>query len=604
VATIEVLSKDITNKIAAGEVVQRPASALKELVENAIDAGAESITVHVEDGGKKLVQVIDDGAGMAEEDLELAFERHSTSKISSAEDLDAIATLGFRGEALASIASVARVEARSRPPEEDVGHELIVHGGEVVKTEPVGMNAGTQISVKDLFFNTPARRKFLKGQRTEYRHVMENIKRFALGYPEIRFELYHNGKESLLLPPSTLKERIGEIFSPGYAKKVIPIDEEYRGISVFGYIGNLDLVRKSRGEQYLFLNDRYISDNLLNSAVYKGYQSLITRGEYPFFVLKLEMDPVGFDVNVHPAKMEVKFRDQWQVYNYLRNLVTRSFQDVLHTAGEFDRRGEDRTTQRGGELSQSDWTETIRPGQDPRFTPESPGPDQGESPRFRSGAAQMPATNLDEEDFRQRVDRFTRRRAGEEESIAEQVWQVHDLYILSQIKSGVVIIDQHAAHERILFEEALDAFEHQNVSSQQLLFPQVVEFSPDDFDMILELVPYLEKVGFELKEFGKNTLVVNATPSDLRGGDEATLLREILDEYKERRDKDNPAHHRLAASYACKAAIKAGDTLSHDEMRSLIHRLFRCNHPYHCPHGRPVIVNLTLDELHKRFERM
>jgi len=321
-------------------------------------------------------------------------------------------------------------------------------------------------------------------------------------------------------------------------------------------------------------------------------------------VLNLEMDPAEFDVNVHPTKMEVKFQDQWYVYNYLKNLVTRSFQDVLHTMGRFDRGRSEEKPERPRQFSQGDWTETIRPREEGDSSSDHQSADQSHASVSPSRGGQSPPQSLDEEDFRQRVDRFAQRQAGHDEDIAEQVWQVHDLYILSQIKSGMVIIDQHAAHERILFEEALEAFENQKVSSQQLLFPQVVEFSPDDFDLILDLLPYLEKVGFELNEFGKNTIVVNATPSDLRGGDEAKLLREILDEYKERRDRDNPAHHRLAASYACKAAIKAGDSLSQDEMRSLIHRLFRCRHPYHCPHGRPVIVNLTLEELHKRFERM
>jgi len=608
-SNIHLLSENITNKIAAGEVVQRPAAAVKELVENAIDAGASTVQVFVEDGGKKLIQVIDDGSGMIDEDLQMAFKRHATSKLATEDDLNAISTLGFRGEALASIAAVARVNAKSRSVDSEVGYAIQIHGGEIDEIEPTGMNVGTQIAVRDLFYNTPARRKFLKGRRSEFRQISETIKRFALGYPDLHIELYHDDKEVYLLQPSSLEERIGAIFSPTYVKKIIEIDEIYQGLGIFGYIGNLDLVRRSRGEQFLFLNNRYISDSLMNTAVYKGYQNMIERGEYPFFVLNLEVNPENVDVNVHPAKMEVKFRDQWHVYNTIRSAVERSFQDVLHMAGHFDREADSDIASQQSPAEQSDWTDTIRPQEAPKYDPQSPEPSQSRIPRFQPGQSRRtiePPTEEETEgeaDLQTRVDRFTQRQQTQQDSISERVWQVHKLYILSQIKSGLVIIDQHAAHERILFEEAMQAFESQSVAGQQLLFPQVVEFTPEDYDLMIDLVPYLDKIGFELKEFGKNTVVINATPSDLRGGDEAKLLRDILDDYKERRDKDNPAHYQLAATYSCKAAIKAGDPLSEDEMRTLIHQLFQCEHPYHCPHGRPVIVNLTLDELHKRFER-
>ena len=327
---IQILTENVSNKIAAGEVVQRPSAAVKELVENAIDAGASTVQVFVEDGGKKLIHVIDDGRGMGEGDLRLAFKRHATSKLAREEDLDAIKTLGFRGEALASIAAVSRVEAKSRHEESEVGYELRIQGGEMEEPEPTGMNVGTQIAIRDIFYNTPARRKFLKGRRSEFRQISETVKRFALGYPELQLELYHDDKEVYLLQPSSLKERIGAIFSPAYVKKIIEIDELYQGIGIFGYIGNLDLVRRSRGEQYLFLNNRYISDSLMNTAVYKGYQNLISRGEYPFFVLNLEIDYGDVDVNVHPTKMEVKFKNQWHVYNTLRNAVERSLQHIFY----------------------------------------------------------------------------------------------------------------------------------------------------------------------------------------------------------------------------------------------------------------------------------
>lgn len=600
-ADIQILSDNITNKIAAGEVVRRPASVVKELVENAIDAGAGSIQVYIEDGGRQLVRVIDDGQGMEEQDLLLAFERHATSKIRDEADLRQIRTLGFRGEALASIAAVARVDAKSRAEGAEVGYQVHIQGGDAQAPEPVAMNRGTQIAVKDLFFNTPARRKFLKGKPTEYRHITEAMKRVALGRPGIRFELYHGDHETLMLPPASLQERIAEIFSPAYVDNLIEIDELYRDIGVYGFIGNLDLVRKSRGEQFLFLSNRYISDNLLNTAIYKGYHSLIQRGEYPFFVLNIDIEPSEYDVNVHPAKMEVKFKDQWQLYNYLRDLVSRSFRNVLHTAGHFE--PPDKEEGAPPHFRQQNWTDTIHPREDPRYTPPAAGQTSKESPRYTPPGTdgndqEREATHLE------RVDRYAQQQSEPRQSVAEQVWQVHNVYILSQIKSGLVIIDQHVAHERVLFEEALDSFKSQKISSQQLLFPKVIELSPEDFDLMLELLPYLEKIGFELKEFGKNTVILNATPSDMRGSDEAKLIRDIIDEYKERRDKDNPVHYNLAASYSCQAAIKAGDPLTEDEMRALIHRLFQCKNPYHCPHGRPVIVNLTLEEIHKRFERL
>ena len=571
---IKLLSDDLKNKIAAGEVVERPASVVKELIENSLDSGATEIDVIVKGGGNVSVQVIDNGVGLEKDDLLIAFARHSTSKIESVEDLSTIDTLGFRGEALSSIASVAKVKALSSVNGEDSGYEISVLGGEISQPEPVALSQGTAISVSDLFFSIPARRKFLKSAQVELRHIIRTVRRFGLCQPNVRFTLTADDKEVMTLAPMTLIDRIAAVHDPSYQENLLEVNHQAGLFAITGYVGNLNLVRKRRGEQNLFLNGRYIVNKLLNSAIYSAYQSLVSRGEFPFFAITLEVPFDTVDVNVHPMKIEVRFRDEWRVYHALKTAVTEALNDILSTVPDFLKPSESFPSsggQAGFSFPQST-SSTILSRQSIE--------------RAKSYVQTMGETQTEEEGVN-----------------LENIWQVHTKYIVSEITSGLVVIDQHVAHERVLFEQAMDAMEGNPLPSQSLLFPEVVELPIEDFSTLLELLPYLEKIGFRMKEFGKNTVMIEGVPSELGWGNEREVLTEIIDTYRNQQKAQPSFMEAVAASFACKAAVKAGDVLTQEEMQSLVDRLFATQHPYYCPHGRPIMVNLSLDELDRRFER-
>ena len=571
---IKLLSDDLKNKIAAGEVVERPASVVKELIENSLDSGATEIDVIVKGGGNVSVQVIDNGVGLEKDDLLIAFARHSTSKIESVEDLSTIDTLGFRGEALSSIASVAKVKALSSINGEDSGYEISVLGGEISQPEPVALSQGTAISVSDLFFSIPARRKFLKSAQVELRHIIRTVRRFGLCQPNVRFTLTADDKEVMTLAPMTLIDRIAAVHDPSYQENLLEVNHQAGLFAITGYVGNLNLVRKRRGEQNLFLNGRYIVNKLLNSAIYSAYQSLVSRGEFPFFVITLEVPLDTVDVNVNPMKIEVRFRDEWRVYHALKTAVTEALNDILSTVPDFLKPSESFPSS-GGQAGFSF----------PQSTPSAILSRQSVE-RAKSYVQTMGETQTEEEGVN-----------------LENIWQVHTKYIVSEIKSGLVVIDQHVAHERVLFEQAMDAMEGNPLPSQSLLFPEVVELPIEDFSTLLELLPYLEKIGFRMKEFGKNTVMIEGVPSELGWGNEREVLTEIIDTYRNQQKAQPSFMEAVAASFACKAAVKAGDVLTQEEMQSLVDRLFATQHPYYCPHGRPIMVNLSLDELDRRFER-
>jgi len=571
---IKLLSDDLKNKIAAGEVVERPASVVKELIENSLDSGATEIDVIVKGGGNVSVQVIDNGVGLEKDDLLIAFARHSTSKIESVEDLSTIDTLGFRGEALSSIASVAKVKALSSVNGEDFGYEISVLGGEISQPEPVALSQGTAISVSDLFFSIPARRKFLKSAQVELRHIIRTVRRFGLCQPNVRFTLTADDKEVMTLAPMTLIDRIAAVHDPSYRENLLEVNHQAGLFAITGYVGNLNLVRKRRGEQNLFLNGRYIVNKLLNSAIYSAYQSLVSRGEFPFFAITLEVPLDTVDVNVHPMKIEVRFRDEWRVYHALKTAVTEALNDILSTVPDF-----------------------LKPSES---FPSSGGQAGFSFPQSTSSAI---LSRQSIERAKSYVQTMGETQTEEEGVNLENIWQVHTKYIVSEIKSGLVVIDQHVAHERVLFEQAMDAMEGNPLPSQSLLFPEVVELPIEDFSTLLELLPYLEKIGFRMKEFGKNTVMIEGVPSELGWGNEREVLTEIIDTYRNQQKAQPSFMEAVAASFACKAAVKAGDVLTQEEMQSLVDRLFATQHPYYCPHGRPIMVNLSLDELDRRFER-
>ena len=572
------LPEDLRNKISAGEVVERPASVVKELLENSIDAGATEITVVVEKGGHQLIQVRDNGHGITADGLAQAFLRYTTSKISKVDDLFKIRTLGFRGEALASIAAVSEINVASSV-DESAGYQMDLVNGvtDAIKAAPpIG---GTEITVRNLFYNTPARKKFLKSATTEFRQIVKMLRRFGLEFPEVSFQLMHNDKTILNLTPENLEERIIALTDPSYRDQLLPVNMIKGDYNISGFVGTLNLVRGRPGEQYLFVNRRFIQNRLLNSAVYAAYESLVKRGEYPFSLLNLVLPPDQLDVNVHPRKIEVRFTDEWRIYHVVKSAVREALASILATIPSFEQHVGQMVTF-GKEIDPNQRQEPLW------FTPAK----QSESGADLQRAKEYVSNLADQKEEATAI----------EGSI---MWQVHDKYIISQINSGLVIIDQHVAHERVLFEDALLAFDSTPLSAQTLLFPEILEFSTDEYSVLLDILPYLEKLGFRMKENGQNKILLEAIPSDMGWGNENSVIRDIIDHYVANREKSSSYVENLAASFACHAAVKAGDSLTIEEMQVLVNRLFATKHPYYCPHGRPIIVQLSLEELDQRFER-
>ena len=572
------LPEDLRNKISAGEVIERPASVVKELLENSIDAGATEITVVVEKGGHQLIQVRDNGHGITADGLAQAFLRYTTSKISKVDDLFKIRTLGFRGEALASIASVSEINVASSV-DESAGYQMDLVDGvtDAIKAAPpIG---GTEITVRNLFYNTPARKKFLKSATTEFRQIVKMLRRFGLEFPEVSFQLMHNDKTILNLTPENLEERIIALTDPSYRDQLLPVNMIKGDYNISGFVGTLNLVRGRPGEQYLFVNRRFIQNRLLNSAVYAAYESLVKRGEYPFSLLNLVLPPNQLDVNVHPRKIEVRFTDEWRIYHVVKSAVREALASILATIPSFEQHVGQMVTF-GKEIDPNQRQEPLW------FTPAK----QSESGADLQRAKEYVSNLADQKEEANAI----------EGSI---MWQVHDKYIISQINSGLVIIDQHVAHERVLFEDALLAFDSTPLSAQTLLFSEILEFSTDEYSVLLDILPYLEKLGFRMKENGQNKILLEAIPSDMGWGNENSVIRDIIDHYVANREKSSSYVENLAASFACHAAVKAGDSLTIEEMQVLVNRLFATKHPYYCPHGRPIIVQLSLEELDQRFER-
>ena len=585
---IKQLSENLKNKISAGEVVERPASVIKELVENSIDSGADEIKVIVEKGGKQLIQVSDNGSGINSKELPIAFERFSTSKISSFEDLYKIDSLGFRGEALASIASVSEVKIISKMEDSD-GAEMVINNGISSKVEPAAALKGTSITVQNLFYNTPARRKFLKSPRVEFRKIVEMIRRYALSNPSVSFNLVSDERNILNLNSESLEDRIVHVMDPAYRDQLLKLNFLKGDYTISGFLGNLNLVRTRPGEQYIFLNGRFIKNRLLNSAVYNAYKSILNRGEYPFFALNIILPLKEVDINVHPMKTEVRFKDEWRIYHVIKSSVEEAISPILKTIPDFEKpsfdnnfdfptifipkKGEPNPNQENFNLNSISST-------DIEF---KPAIDRAKS--YASQLASRPEPNSGKVDL-------------------ENIWQVHSKYIVSPISSGLVIIDQHVAHERVLFEEAMAAFDNNPMAGQTLLFPEVMEFSSDEFSVLLDVLPSLEKMGFRLKESGSNSIVIESIPSEMSWGNEKNIIKEMLDNFLENQKNYSSFQEALAASFSCNAAIKAGDVLNTQEMRELVNRLFGTKHPYYCPHGRPIIIQLSMDELDRRFERI
>jgi len=628
--TIHILKPEVANKIAAGEVVQRPAAAVKELIENALDANAKKVSIIVKGAGKTLLQVIDDGAGMTPEDAMLAFQRHATSKISSAEDLESIRTLGFRGEALASIAAVAQVELRTRTRNDDVGTLLRVEGNEEKERSKVSIEPGTNITVKNLFYNTPARRNFLKTDHTELKNITEVVTRMAVVYPEVAW-LYVSDDETLLdLKPGSREDRFIDVFGERHFKSVVTLAESTEYLSVEGFIGKPEYGRKSRSDQYLYINRRFIVSRAISHAVFHAYEHLMVKGAFPFFVLNISLDPHKVDVNVHPSKMEVKFENESNIYRFVLSVIRKTLaaNDLIPSVAFKNDEGIAELEQRLGFSRPTAVEQEAMPAgtearsgrswwRSPATTParHEVGADAADVEKLfsriehRIEGEAIPASSQEAVDFAPKakvVQHEASHPLSDREPVKElrAIWQLHNKYILSQIRTGLLIVDQHVAHERVLYERVLANFEKDLPSSQQLLFPQTVPLGAHDYTMVKELLPHLEKLGFNIKLFGKNTVVIEGIPADVRLGNESGILQEVLDEFKNNEHNEKmDARDNLAKSFSCKAAIKAGDKLNTTEMISLIDQLFATSMPYVCPHGRPVVVKVSIDELDKRFGR-
>ena len=618
---VVVLPEHIANKIAAGEVIQRPASVVKELLENSLDAGATSVLVVVKDGGKKLIQVTDDGSGMDEQDAVASFLRHATSKIVTYEDLEAIRTFGFRGEALASVAAVAQVTMKTRRREDDAAVVVAIDGGQEPSITREGREPGTTIIVRNLFYNVPARRKFLKSDSTEFRHIFDAVHHVAVSKPDVGIHFISDDDTVFNLKPATLPERLIDVFGERQWEGMIPVEESNEFMRIHGYIGKPSFGQRTRQSQYLFLNGRTIVNRNINHAVYSAYEHLLEKGTFPFFLLFLELDPHKVDVNVHPSKMEAKFEDEQGVYRILAGVTRRSLTEtdafpaatIQQTGiepGTVGLRFTDRQHRWTPNREEAGWTFPDRTRVDTRtgeilpFVQPSGTDGAAVASRLFGDADTSAMHGMGDAAAGVPREMLPHDASRPEAGSTALIWQLHNKYILSQIKNGVMIVDQHVAHERVLYERALDRFQRSTQTTQQLLFPYTLQLSAADYALMAELIPHFELLGFGVKLFGKNTVVIEGVPPDIRIGNEEGIVQEVMALYKEYQ-QESPLNVRdnLAKSYSCKSAIKAGDVLSEQEMRSLIDQLFATKMPYVCPHGRPIVLRISLEELDRRFGR-
>ncbi len=647
---IQLLPDSIADQIAAGEVVQRPASAVKELMENAIDAGSTKVQVIIKDAGRSLIQIVDNGKGMSDTDARLSFERHATSKIRKAEDLFAIDTFGFRGEALASIAAVARVELKTRQKGEDIGTQINIEGSEVKSQEACQCAEGTSIAVKDLFYNIPVRRNFLKSNAVETRHIVDEFLRIALANPATYFTLHNNGVEVYHLPAAPLRKRVVQAFGKTFNERLVPVEVSADFLRIYGFVGKPEFARRTRGEQFFFVNERFIKSGYLNKAVMNAYEELLPQKTYPLYVIFMDIDPTRIDVNVHPTKQEIKFDDERVVFRFLEAAVKRALgahsvtptldfdNDVNITIPGFSGFGQMGASRGGspssnpkktgggsgssGGASGSDqrnkakqvpkgW-ENLYKTADIDFPKEEQSvdgseiivdPETGEI--LPAIAANNPTTiTVQSEINRKSVDPPSLGKIEQENN--HRPFQLHERYILTPIRSGFILLDQQSAHERILFEQYQKNLEQAAVSTQQLLFPQTIELPSADARLLKEVLSDINALGYDLQEFGQNTFVLHGIPSDLANsgsnGEEEAHIEQLLEQYKSQLGElklDKRTH--IARAMARSHSIKKGQKLSEIEMRELIDRLFACEQPYYAPDGKPTLVTYGMEDIEARF---
>ena len=597
---IKLLPDSVANQIAAGEVIQRPASVVKELMENALDAGATQIDLYVKDAGRMMITVIDNGCGMSETDARLCFERHATSKIKKAEDLFSIRTMGFRGEALASIAAVAQVELMTRREEDELGVKILIEGSVVKEQQPKPMSVGTNFTIKNLFFNIPARRNFLKSNEVEMRHITDEFFRVAMMNPEVGFSLTSNDKEIYHLPKGNLKQRIVGLCGKDYDKKLLPVQQETETATINGFIVKPEFLRKTRGEQYFFVNKRFIKHSYLHHAVENAYQELIPKDCYPGYFINIDINPSEIDINIHPTKTEVNFQDVKLVYAILHSAVRKSIgQNNLAPLLDFDV-----TPELGidfGEASRMD-RPVIEPqiNFDPTFNPFKP---QNQT-RHSSGNWKIMYEN-DNETVASKMNKISDFDDVTSATIVDNknlYLQLQQSYIITTVKSGLLIVDQHLAHKRVLYEKYLKEIENNTEASQQELFPQHISLNHNDASLLKEILPDLEKIGFRIQAMNNQTFVINGTPADSKGNDAVALLEKILDMYKTNLvDLKLDKKLNLARTLASQLAIKSGQVLNPTEMQDLIDRLFACAVSEVSPDGKKIYTILNVNELKTRL---
>lgn len=558
---IKVLSEDTINKIAAGEVVERPASVVKELVENSLDAGGTQIDIEVNAGGKNLIRVADNGCGMEKDDAVLAFERHATSKINSADDLFRIDTLGFRGEALPSIAGVSRTELITRTSETESAIRIKIEGGKLLEVKEEGAPYGTMVSVKNLFYNTPARRKFLKSTNTELTHIINTISNYSLVYSKCGFKLIHNEETVIeIFPKDTLKDRIAVLYGKETSDKIVELNNEKEGIRITGYAGTPVFTHPNRTLQLAFVNKRPISSRAISYAIYEAYGNLIPKGRYPVVFLFIEIHPESIDVNVHPTKKEIRFGDD----RIIKDIIRETIWNALNV----------RESVSAGINSSMQTTADKGFGYMPLHS--------------------LPASwNMREETL------LT------EKSEGRNVLQVLDAYIIAESEDGLEILDQHAVHERILYEKIKSVMTSGYQDSQRLLIPINIELSIVEAKMLKDEIPLFKELGFSIEDFGNSTFIIDAIPPVMDKADISEFIKDVLNEIKETKGFSIGGHIKdgIIKLMACRAAVKQGDKLDNMEIRKLINDWINLKFPYTCPHGRPAVFKMTRDELDKKFQR-
>jgi len=606
---IQLLPDSVSNQIAAGEVIQRPASVVKELVENAIDAGADQIKVNIKDAGRTLIQIIDNGCGMSDTDARMAFERHATSKIKSADDIFAIRTMGFRGEALASIAAIAEVELRTKEHDQDLGTFIHISGSKIITQEPVRCDNGTNFQIKNLFFNVPARRKFLKSNPAELKHIINEIQRIALANPEVAISLHHNGSAIYELAGSNKRVRIVSLFGKGINQNLIPLDTETSVVKITGFIGQPKYARKTFGEQFFFVNKRYMKHPFFHKSIMQCYEKILPPDSIPSYFIYFDLNPADIDVNIHPTKTEIKFENESAIWQILQASVREALGKFnIVPSIDFDQAGSVEIPMPLHDFSEVSIPEIrINPEYNPFDTPKS---HTGTGTSFSSRSTERPnVTNW--QSLYKGLEAETPVKSGlsddepvqfriEEQQTAKNSIQFKNKYILTPVKSGLMVIDQKRAHERILYERLMQVLENNEVASQQQLFPETIELNASDAVLLSNILPDLRALGFDIRDFGKNSFIINGTPGVLNTTSPIEIIESLLEEYKNSPvNLQEKARETVAISLAQASAIPYGQTLKPGEISELIDNLFACQTPNFSPKGKKVLSIMPLEDFEK-----